>query len=882
MKRLRALMVRLTGLLGGARRERELADELNSHLQMHIDDQVRVGMSVAEARRNAILKFGGLETTRQAYRERGTVPFVETVVQDLHYAWRQFRRSPGFSIVAVLTLGAGIGATTAIYSLLDSILLRPLPFADQQRLVKVSGYYPKGWVRALQRDCHSLSSVLGYTLPLEHNVESPLGPERVFASTVTTNAFEVLGVYPAMGRFFLPEESVAGRDKVVVVSDGYWRQQLGGDAHAVGRVLRIDGESRTIIGVMPAGIDFPSATARLWLPVSFKPNDSVEAWTQFNGQMIGRMAPGVTPETVQAELRTLHPQLLRMFPWPMPDNWYADLTVLPLLDSIAGDTRPKLMMLLCAVALVLLIACANVANLLLARAAARTREIAVRGALGATAGRLVRQMLTESLLLGLLGGGVGVVFAECGLHGMKLLLPAETPRLTEIGLDGSSIAFVAGLAIMTSLLFGLVPALRLRKPDLQRGLHVNQAGGRARFRMPSILVIGQVALGVVVVIAAGLMLHSLWRLTHVDPGFRTNNLVTARVSLDSNACGDGDATGRCGNFYRDLLERAQGMAGVEGAALVSSLPMHGYDEGFPYDVEDHPRPPRQSPDQGSSRTVSSEYFQLLGIRLMHGRLLNDADRAGTSHAIVINQRMAERYWPGQNPLGKRIEWLGMERQQGALDGNAFAVVGVVSDTRHESFDTEAGSEMYTPMTPTLTGAEMSLVVESTETESTMSEEIRRLVASIDRSVPVSEVQALQVVVQDSARSQRSLTILLLAFALLALGVGMIGVYSLVAYMVNCRTREMGIRLALGATRAQLVRLVLRYGMMLAGVGCVLGVAVTAVVSRWLRSFLFATSPLDPAAFAAVPVLLIILTVVATLGPARRAARIQPVEALRAE
>jgi predicted permease len=882
MKRLRAFVIRLAGLFGGARHEREFADEIESHLQMDIDDQVRTGMSLAEARRDAILKLGGLETMRQAYRERGTVPLVETVLQDLRYAWRQFRRSPGFLIVSVLTLAVGIGATTAIYSVLDSILLRPLPFADQQRLVKVSGFYPKGWVRAVQQDCHSLNSVLGYTLPLEHNVESPSGPERVFASTVTTNAFAVLGVHPQRGRFFLPEESVAGQDKVVVLSDGYWRQQLGADTNAIGRVLRIDGEARTVVGIMPSDIDFPSATARLWMPVSFKPSDPIEAWTQFNGQMIGQMDPGITPETVQAELRGLHPQLLRLFPWPMPDKWYADLTVLPLLDSIAGDTRPKLLLLFFAVALVLLIACANVANLMLARAAARTREIAVRGALGATAGRLVRQMLTESMLLGLLGGGAGVVFALCGLYGMKLLLPAETPRLAEVGLHGSSIAFVAGLSLVSSLFFGLAPALRLRRTDLQRGLRISPAGGRESFRMSSILVIAQVSLGVVVVLVAGLMLHSLWRLTHVDPGFRTNDMITARISLDSNACGDGDAAGRCRNFYRDLLERVQGMPGVQEAALVSSLPMQGYDEGFPYDVEDHPRSPRQSPDQGSSRTVSSGYFRLLGIRLMRGRLLNDADSAGTSHAIVINQRMAEHYWPNRDPLGKRIEWLGMERQQGVLDANAFTVVGVASDTLHESFDTEAGNEMYTPMAPARISEEMSLIVESTRTASEMSEEIRQVVASIDRSVPVSEVQALRTVVQDSARSQRSLTILLLAFALLALGVGMIGVYSLVAYMVSCRTREMGIRLALGANRAQLVRLVLGNGIMLAGLGCVLGVAVAAVLSRWLRSFLFETSPLDPVAFAAVPVLLTILTVAAAWGPARRAARIQPMEALRAE
>jgi predicted permease len=541
--------------------------------------------------------------------------------------------------------------------------------------------------------------------------------------------------------------------------------------------------------------------------------------------------------------------------------------------------------LLSAVALVLLITCANVANLLLARAAKRTREIAVRRALGASERRLMRQMLTESLLLGLIAGGFGSLLAMAGLHGLKLLMPVDTPRLAEAVVHGSSFLLVAGLSILTSLIFGLAPALRLRASHLQQSLkanEANQSSTREQFRISSILVVGQVALGVIVIVGAGLLLHSLWRLLHVDPGFNTAKIVTARVPLDGDACGEKDVKRKCTAFFHTLLERAQGIPGVQDVALVSTLPMKGYDEGFPYDIEDHPRSPRQSPDQGSSRTVSPSYFHLLGIQLLRGRLLNETDEGGNSHAVVINKEMADHYWPSQNPVGKRIEWLGEESQKGVLDSNAFTVVGVVSNTRHESLDVGPGYEMYVPMAQGLVGAEMSIMLSSADTADSTANAVRGLVHSVDPTVPVLDIQALTEVVQVSAKSQRSLTILLFAFAVLALGVGMIGVYSLIAYMVNCRTREMGIRLALGATRSQIVSLVLRQGIFLVGAGCIVGLAIAAMAGRLLRSFLFATSPLDPVAFALVPILLMILAVVAAWEPARRAASIQPMESLRSE
>lgn len=879
---LRSVWSKLLGVFSSGKSDAEFEEEIAAHLEAAAADYLASGMSAKEARRQARLRFGGAAQAREAYRDQRRWPLFSSVAADLRFAVRQLRRSPGFSIVAVLSLAVGIGATTAIFSLLDSILLRPLPFADQQSLVKISGFYPKGWIQAVQQTSHSLASVLGYTLPRESNIETNLGPERVFTSTVTTNAFEVLGVEPLLGRTFSPDEATVGRDKAVILSDGYWKQRFGADPAVIGQGLRVDGESRTIIGVMPAGIDFPDAATSMWLPLSFNPGNPIDPWAMFTGQMIGRLRPGVTAQQAQAEMRTLHPQLLKLFPWPMPDNWYADVTVAPLLDSVVEDVRPKLFLLISAVALVLLITCANVANLMLARAATRDREIAVRSALGATFPRLVRQMLTESLLLGIFAGGLGLLFAMLGLRGLKLLLPAETPRLADTGLHPVSVLFVVGISILTSLVFGLAPAWRLRGLHRRGALKANEirpSAVRERFRLSSFLVISQVALGVVVLIGTALMLHSLYRLVHVDPGFRTENMVTARVSLDAGAC---EVKGKCQAFYRTLLERAQNSPGIQQVALVSSLPMNGYDEGFAYDVQDHPRLAQQTPDQGSDRTVSPTYFSMLGIELLRGRLLNDADTAENSRAMVMNRHMADHYWPGQDPIGKRVEWLGLESHQGVLDDHAFTVVGVVSDTRHESLDSDAGNEMYTPLTPGLAGAEMSLIVSSQESPDTIAEQIRRLVGSVDPEVPVMDIRALSEVVRDSARSQRSLTVLLLAFATLALGVGTVGVYSLIAYQVNRRTREIGIRLALGSTRRQLMASVLSQGLFLALAGSAVGVAVCLVISRWLRSFLFETSPLDPLSFVAIPVLLTGLALLASWGPARRAAAIQPMEALRSE
>ncbi len=538
---------------------------------------------------------------------------MKRFLHDLRYALRQLRRSPGFAVVAILTLALGIGANTAIFSVLDSILLQPLPFPHANRLAQIDPQtdylsFPKGWVREYQRRATTLSSVSGYTLNTEYNVTEGGASDRAFGSTVSTNLFDTLSVRPSLGRFFSSPEEQAGQDHVVVLSHGYWQQYFGSDAGVLGKKILIDGVDREIIGVAPAGVSFPDATTQFWMPISFKPGDVYDPWAVFGFRAIGRLKDGVKPALAQAELRSFHRQMLTLFPWRMPDNWAANVSVASLLDSVVGDMRPKLLLLLGAVALVLLIACANVANLMLARAAARQREMALRRALGANARRLLQQVLTESGLIAVLSGITGMVLAAVTLHALKLLLPPDTPRLANIALRGDVLIFAAIVSLITGILAGLAPAWKAAGPDLQSSLRLNETnvfGSAGRFHTSRLLVIGQIALAVIVITAAGVMLRSLSRLSSVDPGFRTASLVSAQISLDRDAC---HSKGACTALYQNLLTHARGLPGVTDAALIDALPLSGLDAWYVFDAEGHPRSPRQLSMEASSSIVSADYL----------------------------------------------------------------------------------------------------------------------------------------------------------------------------------------------------------------------------------------------------------------------------------
>jgi predicted permease len=811
------------------------------------------------------------------------------MLKDIRFALRQLRKSPGFTLTAVLTLALGIGANTAIFSLVESIMLRPLPFPHQDRLARIEygadevSFFPKGWIRGLSEHSDSFSAISGFGADAESNVAGNDSSDRVFGAEVMANAFDTLGIHPAIGSFFTPKDAMAGRDFVVVLSYGYWQQHFGKNPDVVGQTIRVDGISRRIIGVMPAGVRFPYADTELVTPVAFKGGDPLDAWRTFDLRIFGRLKDGVSPEQAQAELHRLHAALLPLFPWRMPDTWASELTVVPLLESEVGAARPRLLLLFGAVALILLIACANVANLMLARAAGREREMAVRGALGASSTRLTRQLLSESLILGAMAGVAGLVVAAASLRGLVQLLPADTPRLNEIALHWPVFLFAAVASLFTGFIFGLIPALKMATPNLQGMLG---SGGRAvagrasQFRLSMALVIGQIGLSVVVITAAGLLLHSLYSLSKVDPGFRTERVVTAEVSLDAAACRQ---KGRCYGFFTTLLNDARGIAGMEVVALTDSLPLSGRDDNYVYDAEGHTRDPRQGALLATARMVSSDYFATLGMRLIRGRLLSNQDQSGSSHAVVVNQSMAERLWPHQDPLGRHLIDVKDEPTPTVWNQDAASVVvGVVSNTHGGSLAGGIGDEVYLPMTPAREQPVMYVLLRTQASAADAAAALRNAVAKLDPLVPVTRVRSLNEVVAASVSAPRSLAILLLSFGALALLIGSVGVYSLIAYVVSWRTREIGIRMALGAMRWQIVSDIVKQSLALAIAGSVAGLVTAALLTRFLRSFLFGINPLDPLTFCTVPIVMLLLAMFAASIPARRAASVDPMDTLRNE
>ncbi len=525
-----------------------------------------------------------------------------------------------------------------------------------------------------------------------------------------------------------------------MLSHAYWQQHFAENPAVLDQSIRVDGISRRIIGVMPAGIHFPYADTSFVVPVSFKGGDPIDPWKDSGYDLLGlaRLKGGVTPAAARAELDRLHPVLLQLFPWRMPDSWAANTLVVPLLDQVVGDTRPRLMLLFAAVGLVLLIACANVANLMLAKAASREREMAIRGALGASAKRIVSQLLAESILIGVLAGitGLGIAFAT--LRGLTLILPADTPRLADIGLHWHVFLFAGAASVLTGVLFGLVPALKMASPHLQQTLRsgsLSVIGKGASFRVSMALVVGQIALSVVVITTAGLLLHSLYGLSHVNPGFNTSQVVTAEVSLDATACRQ---PGHCQGFFNELTRQAQAIAGVNSAALVSSLPMTGYDLSYVYDAEGHPRSAPQGAMLAAGRTVTTNYFSLIGLHLLRGRLLTDSDQAGASRAIVISQHMAQTLWPNQDPIGKHLESVNDEKVPGDFNPSlASIVVGVVGNTHHDNLQGSFGDEVYLPMTLINEAPTMSILLRSQLPPSQLAPMLRKTVASINPSAPVT-------------------------------------------------------------------------------------------------------------------------------------------------
>ena len=882
---IRALARRVAGMFRSRRDDREFAAELEAHLQFHIEDNLRSGFSPAEARRRALVSLGGVEQAREHHRERRSLPMLETFFQDARFTLRTLGRNPGFALLAMLTLALGIGANTAIFSIINGVLLRPLPFAEPARLLATHSEYPKGPFVFL-RDHSRTMQFAANSEGTEFNLTGVDTPERLTGCSVSANWFDVLGVHPKMGRTFREGEDLPGKDNVVILSYSLWQRRFAGDPAIVGRSIALDGASREIIGVMPPEFRFPSPKTELWAPLHLDARKTGNYWGDSYMEILARLRPGVTLPQAGVELASLRPQIVAAFPWPMPrDMWIKDYLV-PLQESLVLDARPRLLILLAAVGLLLLIACANVANLQLARSASREREVALRTALGAGRWRIVRQLMTESVLLAALGGALGLLAAFAGLGLLKASLPADTPRLAAVSIDGRVLVFTALLSILTGLAFGAMPALGAGLVNLSdtlksAGDRTSSGGGH---RLSRGLIVGEVAVASVLVIAAGLLVKSLWLLSNASQGYRPESILTARITPNQTFCAD---TGRCLAFYDELLARVRALPGVSAVATADGLPLSGVWETIPSDIEGHPVRPGQHSPMIMERIISPGYLGLMEIPLLAGRAFTAADASPSAQRVVlVSKSMAERFWPGSDPVGQHVKprWL----------DEWWTVVGVVGDVHEDSMTRNIpqwiDGEIYAPYGthairgsgPEAPPAEMTLLLRTSAGRVQIAHELERTVAGLNRDVPVSQVATMQGWISDAAAGPRSTASLFSIFAALALALGAVGIYGVISYSVSRRTREIGIRVALGADRRQVLGLIVGQSARLAFLGVALGWAGALVLTRAMSSLLYGVGVTDPPTYLAVAILLMLVALAASYIPARRATRVDPLIALHYE
>jgi predicted permease len=807
---------------------------------------------------------------------------MTSLLQDVRYALRQLRKSRGLTLVAVLTLALGIGANTAIFSLVDGILLVPLPYSKPEQLVSVTGTYPRGGFVAMREQIHTMD-VATYAEGHEFNLTGLGEPVRLTGTLVSAELFSVLGSRPELGRTFYRGEDAAGQDDYVVLSHALWQQRFGSDTSIVGRSIEIEGASRQVLGVMPADFRFPSPKTQIWLPLHNDPRNSVSYWASDYMPIVGRLRPGATLEQARTEVRMFQSHVGELFPFRMPSEWNADISVVQLRNNMVADVRARLLMLLGAVLLILLIACANVANLMLSRAATREKEIGIRSALGAGRGRIARQLLTESVVLASLGGLLGLAFAAAGISLLKFALPANTPRLMDVHLDWRVLAFTGALSVLTGLVFGLAPALQSSRSALTEALTSGGRGTTASVsqRLRSSLAVIEVGFAALLIIAAGLLIRSFWVLSHVNPGFQPEHIVTARITPNESFCNDPE---RCLTFYRSVLDQAQASPGVSGAALVNTLPLGGRVAKRSVDIENFTSSAGQTSPLFWMDAVTPSYFRVMDIPLLSGRSFSEGELSGNPPVAIVNVETARRFWPGQDAVGQHIRLLG--------EINWRTVVGVAADVRaYDLQKTIPGwikGTLYVPYSPTSTSedhrvpAEMTIAVRTSSDESQIEAMLQRIVASLNHDVPVSEVKAMSTVLSEAVSTPASTTSLFVTFAGLALVLGMVGIYGVLAFLVSKRTREFGIRMALGAQRSDVLWLVVREGARFSAIGIVLGLGGAFAVTRWLSSELYGVSAVDPVTYAGVAAVMAVVSMLACYLPARRAMRVDPLIALRYE
>jgi predicted permease len=806
---------------------------------------------------------------------------MDILRQDLVYALRRLRQAPGFSLVAIATLALGIGANSAIFSVVNAVLLKPLPFEEPGRLVRVSQtwegrttgiYSPQNFldVVASARDFESLAAIDGGGVTLTGRGT----PARLEGAEVSTSFFDVLRVRPVLGRGFADGENEPGRNKVAILGHRLWRERFGADPATVGQTIQLNREPYQVVGVAPAGFSYPEG-AELWTPLAYDAVFRTHSRGAWYLGVIGRLKPGVSVAHAREEVSTIAARLAREY--PAADEGVGG-TVASLHEAMVGDARPALLVLLGAVGLVLLIACVNVANLLLARVAARETELAVRTALGAGRGRLLRQLLTESVLLALLGGAAGVLLAGFFLDALLGLQPQGVPRLGEVRVDRAVLGFAAGLSIATGLLFGAFPALQMTRRAPAQGLREGSRGiltGRGH-RLRAGLVVGQMALAMMLLAGAGLLIRSFSQLRRVDPGFQATSALTFRISLPDSAYKD-DA--RQTAFYDELLARLAALPGVLSVGAVQGLPLSGSRFNLSFEVKGRPRlPPAQQPAM-EVRVASPEYFRAIGIPVVRGRGFERGDTASSRQVVVISQAAVRRFFPGEEPLGQWIT-LGWGRAEGRPKAGG-EVVGIVGDVKERGLAEENAPEIYLPYAQQPIPS-MDVMLRTAVSPRSLAPAVTRVVRSLDAELPIARMATLDEIVARSISEPRFYMVLLGAFAGTALFLAALGIFGVMSYAVVQRSREIGIRVALGADPKHVLGMVLGHASLLSVAGVGLGLVGALSLSRAIGSLLFELSPTDPMTLAGVAVLLLAVALLASYLPARRATRVDPLIALRSE
>ena len=886
---------RLSGLKLAPAEQAEIVEELAQHLEEVYERSLKAGATAAEAKETALLELAGNDLLREIQRSQKPVrqaPVLETsgrsnlladFLHDLRYALRMLLKNPGFTIVAVIALALGIGANTAIFSVVNTVLLRPLPYRDPERLVMVwedasKHGYPRDTPAVANyvdwRDQNQVFESMAAIADESFNLTGAGDPERLEGRSVSANLFPMLGVDPQIGRVFSAAEDQPGAQRVVLLSYGLWQRRFGGDPSIVGKPLTLNGESYVVIGVMPARFQFPSSDDQAWVPIAFTQEQAANRRRHYL-QVIAKLKPGVTLQQAQTEMTTIATRLEQQYPQSNSDLGAA---VTSLHEHLVGDIKPALLILLGAVGLVLLIACANVANLLLARAAVRQKEIAVRVALGARRLRLVRQFLTESVLLSTVGGVIGLVIAYAGLFLLRSFIPENISQAREISIDLKVLGFTVFVSVATGIIFGLAPAIQAvrfnQSETLKEGGRDAATGGSGK-RLRSVLVVAEVAISLVLLIGAGLLINSFLRLRNVDPGFRADNLLTMKIVLPEPKYTEFE---RRSAFYTDLIQRVQSLAGVRSAAVTTNLPLYRQGNSIAIRIEGRPEPTPGQELIVVTRIISPGYFDTMSIPLLSGRNFTDQDsETARNGSVVISETMARRFWPNEDPVGKRIA-----AGRVTSDEDWIQVIGIVKDVRQFELTAEPRPQMYMSYRQAGFFEPRDLVVKTDVDPASMAGTVRKTVWEIDKDQPVSNIQTMDQIFADSIARQRFSMLLLAIFAAVALVLAGVGIYGVMSYSVAQRTHEIGIRMALGAQTGAVLKLAVGYGMKLVIAGIAIGLIAAFALTRLMSTLLFGVTATDPATFTLISLLLVAVAAIASYVPARRATKVDPIIALRYE